>query len=162
MQRFFVYKIYYGNELVYIGRTKQELINRMRAHMTKELDAVLIDPDLVTKIEYASCNTEADMCLYELYYINTFHPRLNTDSNTKDNLTVYLPDLNFTEFYFKPQLNKWKKAKREKEEKQLIKNQQLNQSNRLINSYKEKLDLGLITREDYELLVKQANNLFHY
>lgn len=160
MRRYFIYKIYYGNELVYIGRTKQELINRMRAHMTKELDVVLINPDLVTKIEYADCKTEADMCLYELYYINTFHPRLNTDSNTNDNLTVSLPELKFTEFYFKPQLDKWKKEKRNKEEKQQLINQQQNQANKLIDSYKDKLNKGLITQEEYSLLVKQANSIF--
>ena len=39
----------------------------------------LIDIFSVTHIETATCQTEADMFLYEIYYINRFKPALNRD-----------------------------------------------------------------------------------
>ena len=37
-------------------------------------------------VEYALCETEADMFVYEVYYINRFKPALNKDDKAKDEL----------------------------------------------------------------------------
>jgi excinuclease UvrABC nuclease subunit len=57
-----------------------------------------ININLVTKIEYAVFPTEADMNLYEIYFINKLKPPLNVDDKTRDELTVTLPDVEFKVF----------------------------------------------------------------
>lgn len=52
----------------------------------------------VTKIEYTELQTEADMNLYEIYFINLWKPPLNVDDKAKDDLTISLPDLQWAEF----------------------------------------------------------------
>lgn len=52
----------------------------------------------VTKIEYATFETEADMNLYEIYFILKWHPPLNVDDKTRDYPTIELPDVAWTEF----------------------------------------------------------------
>jgi hypothetical protein len=95
---FILYKIYYENSLVYLGRTKQALQDRIRGHFFKKPMHRSIDINLVTKIEYAEFSTEADMYLYEIYYINTLKPPLNVDDKARDGITVTLPDVEFREF----------------------------------------------------------------
>lgn len=106
--RYVLYKIYYDDELVYIGRTKQELKQRLRHHffggnaMTKKLDILQ-----TTRIEYCICETEADMNLFEIYLIALYKPRINKDDKPCDNLTIYLPEPEFYQ-YFDPIIDKWK------------------------------------------------------
>ena len=107
---YILYKIYYGDELVYIGRTKQALRDRLRAHFFHTNKIVKqIDFLRVTKVEYSVLNTEADMFLYEIYLINYFHPKLNVDDNAKDNFSdfIQLPELPFYE-YKDEIFDKWK------------------------------------------------------
>jgi hypothetical protein len=61
----------------------------------------------VSKIEYAEFLSEADMNLYEIYYINLLKPPLNCDDKAKDELTVSLPDVDWKEFTT-PLWEKWK------------------------------------------------------
>ena len=79
----YLYKIYYengtDNVLVYLGRTNQKLKNRLRCHFFKKPIVRVLDLKQVSKIEYAEFYTEADMFLYEIYYINKFKPPLNVD-----------------------------------------------------------------------------------
>lgn len=102
-----LYKIYYGEELVYLGRTKQPLQNRLRGHFFKKPMHRIIDINLVTKIEYAEFKTVADMYLYEIYYINRLKPTLNVDDRASDEVTVSLPEVPFIE-YECPLFNRWK------------------------------------------------------
>ena len=95
---FILYKIWYGDCLAYLGRTKQPLQARMRGHMFAKPMHRAIDIHNVTKIEYTMLSTEADMNLYEIYFINLYKPPLNVDDKAKDNLTIVLPDLEWTEF----------------------------------------------------------------
>lgn len=60
----------------------------------------------VTKIEYAEFKTEADMNLYEIYFILKWHPPLNVDDKTRDYPTVGLPDVKWTKFKT-PLWEKW-------------------------------------------------------
>jgi len=57
-----------------------------------------IDIHNVTRIEYTELTTEADMNLYEIYFINLWKPALNVDDKARDDLSITLPDLEWTEF----------------------------------------------------------------
>lgn len=125
-----IYKIYHEEQLIYVGRTKQKLQDRLRGHFFHKPLHKKLEIDAVTKIEFAQCHTVADMYLYEIYYINLLHPLLNVDDQAKDELTIQLPELAFIE-YDCPLMNKWKeqitkkKELREQRRKEGIKRAQL-------------------------------------
>lgn len=98
VQGFILYRIFYGDTLVYVGRTKQPLQDRIRGHLFAKPMHRTIAISQVTKIEYASFETEADMNLYEIYFILKWHPPLNVDDKTRDYPTVELPDVEWMEF----------------------------------------------------------------
>lgn len=95
---FILYRIYYGDILVYLGRTKQPLQARIYGHMFQKPMHRAIDINNVSKIEYTQLSTEADMNLYEIYFINLWKPPLNVDDKAKDDLTICLPELEWKEF----------------------------------------------------------------
>lgn len=106
---FILYRIWYGDCLVYLGRTKQPLQARIRGHMFARPMHRAIDIHNVTKIEYTQLQTEADMNLYEIYFINLWKPPLNVDDKARDNLTISLPELEWKEFH----PTNWEKWQRE-------------------------------------------------
>lgn len=120
MKGFILYKIYYKDLLVYIGRTKQDLQQRLRGHFFAKPMQRKIDIFKVTQIEYAEFETEADMYLYEVYYINKYHPPLNVDDRAKDKLTVTLPLVMWREFNCKL-MDKWKSEISPEENKEMYK-----------------------------------------
>lgn len=106
VQGFLLYRIFYGETLVYVGRTKQPLQDRIRGHLFGKAMHRKIAIEQVTRIEYAAFKTEADMNLYEIYFILKWHPPLNVDDKTRDYPTVELPDVEWTEFRT-PLWGKW-------------------------------------------------------
>jgi hypothetical protein len=112
-----LYKIYYGEQIVYLGRTKQPLQDRIRGHLFKKPMHRAININLVSKIEYALFKTEADMNVYEIYYINKLKPPLNCDDKAQDDLTVSLPEVEWKEFSI-PIWNKWKEKIQEDDAKE--------------------------------------------
>lgn len=102
-----LYKIYYGDTLVYLGRTNQPLQTRLRGHFFKKPMHRTIDINQVSRIEYAEFPTEADMFLYEIYLINLLKPTFNVDDRAQDNLTIALPEKVFKEFECSL-MDKWK------------------------------------------------------
>lgn len=88
VQGFLIYRIWYGNCLVYVGRTKQPLQSRIRGHLFSKPMHSTVKIEQVTKIEYAELGSEADMNLYEIYYILRLHPPLNVDDKARDDLSV--------------------------------------------------------------------------
>lgn len=104
---FTLYKIYSENCLLYLGRTKQPLNRRLHAHFFKTPMVREINIDIVTRIEFATFATEADMNLMEIYFINKLKPILNRDDKAKDELTITLPDIPFQEFHCSL-MEKWK------------------------------------------------------
>lgn len=98
LRGFVLYKFYYGDVMVYLGRTKQPLQDRIRGHLFKKPMHRAIDISLVTKIEYAMFSTEADMNVYEIYLINKLKPVLNVDDKTGDEPTIILPEVEFITF----------------------------------------------------------------
>lgn len=106
---FILYRIWYGNVLAYLGRTKQPLQARIRGHMFAQRFHRAIDIHNVTKIEYTEFQTEADMNLFEIYYINLWKPPLNVDDKARDELTVHFPEKEW--LVFVP--SHWEQWKRE-------------------------------------------------
>lgn len=108
---YILYRIWYGNHLAYLGRTKQPLQARIRGHMFAAPMHRAIDIHNVTLIEYTELPTEADMNLYEIYFINLWKPPLNVDDKAKDDLTLTLPELKWKEFV-PARWEEWKKELR--------------------------------------------------
>lgn len=109
---FLLYRIYFrrqngGEFLAYIGRTKQPLGTRIRGHLFAKPMHRSIHIEQVSKIEYAQLPTEADMNLYEIYYILKEKPPINVDDKARDSLTVVLPELEWQR-YDPPLWDKWK------------------------------------------------------
>ena len=90
-----VYKVYYGDVVVYVGRTNQPLQARIYGHLFRRPMHRVLDINQISRVEYAEFDTEADMNLYEIYYILTLHPLLNVDDKTRDYPTVKLPEVEF-------------------------------------------------------------------
>ena len=111
---FTLYRIYYGEHIVYLGRTMQPLQNRIRGHLFKKPMHREICIDQVSKIEYATFQTQADMYLYEIYFINLWRPPLNKDDKASDELTVSLPEVEW-KLFTTPLWDKWKREIEEKD-----------------------------------------------
>lgn len=103
---FLLYRIYYGNEIVYVGRTMQPLQTRMHDHFFKKPMVREIDINQVTKIEYTTFTSQADQYVMEIYFINLWKPKLNKDDKAADSLTLTLPEATWTEFKT-PLMDKW-------------------------------------------------------
>lgn len=108
-QHFYLYRFYYKNLIVYVGRTKQKLQDRIRGHLFAKPMHRAIDVNQVSKIEYCILPTQADMFLYEIYFINKYKPILNVDDKAIDDLTITLKEPEWFEFDINTKLfNKWK------------------------------------------------------
>ena len=107
---YIVYKIYYSDELVYIGRTKQSLTDRLRMHFFGNPIVTKLDLFQISKIEYALLDTESDQFVYEVYLINLFHPMLNVHDMAHDDLTICLPELQFY-VWDNSIIDKWKEKR---------------------------------------------------
>lgn len=119
---FTLYKIWFGDTLAYLGRTRQPLKRRLHGHFFKKRLQKSIDIFKVTRIECASFATCADMYLYEIYYINRLHPLLNRDDVAPDELTVELPEAEWVEFEC-DLMDKWKQDYLNKKEQLRLKRQ---------------------------------------
>lgn len=146
---FTIYKIYYGEELVYVGRTMQPLQNRIRGHLFKKPMYRAIDINLVSKIEYALCKSEADMFLYEVYYINMEKPPLNVDDKAYDGLTVRLPELEWQTFVAKL-WEKWKIELSQIEAEEKAEQERQLRRSRAIRELRQKYREGKISEEEYD------------
>ena len=145
---FTLYRIYYGDNLVYLGRTKQPLQNRIRGHLFKKPMHRELHIEQISKIEYSTFQTEADMYLYEIYFINLWHPPLNRDDKATDNLTVMLPPVEWKLFETKL----WDKWKREIEESNAADEAERKKRLEIFEKDREmrrKRMTGLITEEEY-------------
>ena len=109
---YLLYKVFYKGEdgefIAYLGRTKQRINARLRGHFKQLPMHKKIDIFSVSRIEVAECKTEADMFLYEIYYINKYKPTLNKDDKSKEKLTIELPELDFKTLHNEEIMEKWK------------------------------------------------------
>lgn len=145
---FILYKIFYGNDIVYLGRTKQPLQNRIRGHLFKKPMHRSININLVTKIEYAEFKTEADMNLYEIYFINLYKPTLNIDDKVKDNLTITLSDVEWKLFNI-PLWEKWKEEIKQNDEAEKMRREEKRARVEMKRLLRKKKINGEISEEDY-------------
>lgn len=78
----------YDNEgvLVYIGKSNSDLLTRACVSSVQRL---LGD---FSRIELLEFNTKAETNIFEIYYIAKLKPKFNSESNTRDNLPIDLPD----------------------------------------------------------------------
>lgn len=157
IQGFILYCFWYGDFLVYLGRTKQPLQNRIRGHLFKKPFHRSISINLVTKIEYAEFSTEADMNLYEIYFINLWKPSLNIDDKCKDDLTVRLPDVEWKTFTT-PLWDKWKDQLEKQDNEYRMKKQEKAAKFELDRIMRQKKISGEITEEQYTRYVEMSND----
>lgn len=145
---FILYRIFYDENLVYLGRTKQPLKDRIRGHLFQKPMHRSINIDLVTKIDYAEFLSEADMNVYEIYFINLWKPVLNIDDKAKDGLNINLPDVTWTEF----QTHLWDKwiqeihAKDKRAERDAAAREA---SREMMREMRIKWHAGIITEDEY-------------
>lgn len=86
---YFVYKfIGKDGDVLYVGQTV-DVDRRMQEHKGRQWD---IEKD---HIEYARCENMADMCLYEMYYINKLHAKYNDCLVYNVEPSFTLPELEF-------------------------------------------------------------------
>lgn len=157
IQGFILYRIYYSDTLIYLGRTKQPLQNRIRGHLFQKPMHRSICIDLVTKIEYAEFQTEADMNLYEIYFINLWKPPLNIDDKCRDELTVALPDVEW-KLFETPLWDKWKlEIKKQDSQYHMRKNEKAAQEE-LKRFMRRQWHDGKISEEHYYDFVEAMDN----
>lgn len=149
---FILYLIWYGSYIAYLGRTKQPLQARIRGHLLKKPMHRVIDIHNVTKIEYAEFQTEADMFLYEIYFINLWKPPLNIDDKAGDELTITLPDVEW-KLFETPLWGKWKLEIEEKNKKKKAEQRVFTQKQKM---YK-KLRAGEISEDQYYDFLMKCN-----
>lgn len=148
IQGFILYRIYYGNTLIYLGRTKQPLQNRIRGHLFKKAMHRSINIELVTKIEYAAFDSEADMNLYEIYFINLWKTPLNVDDKCNDKLTVSLPDMGWK--LFETHLwHKWKEEIQKKDYASRMRENEKSAREELLRVMRKMWHEGEISEETY-------------
>ena len=162
-QTFLVYRIYDADGVFYVGRTSQPLKTRMRQHMASTnngSEIPHIDPKTVKRIEFALCASEADMYLYEVYYINKLHPQMNVDAKASDFLTVQLPELKWHGYQFYREMKNWEMLYANAEMDERINRQKMNHLDKLIAEYDDKFSAGLITREEHLALIEQSKQIY--
>ena len=156
VSNFILYKIWYGDCLVYLGRTKQPLQNRIRGHLFKKPMHRTIFIDQVTKIEYAEFQSEADMNVYEVYFINLYKPPLNCDDKTKDDLHIQLPEVEWKTFTTHL-WDKWKSDLQKSDDVYKLKQQEKSALLELRRVMRRKAATGEISENDYFNFLEQNN-----
>lgn len=147
--KYLLYRIWYGNAIVYVGRTKQPLQDRIHGHLFRKPMQRVIEYGQVSKIEYTELPTEADMNLYEIYYILKLHPTLNVDDKAKDNLTISLPELTWLP-WTTHLWEKWGNEIRRTDEMEAAGKQKYRDVTDQISSLRAMHAQGLITQDEYE------------
>ena len=156
MNSFILYKIWYGDCLVYLGRTKQPLQNRIRGHLFKKPMHRTIFIDQVTKIEYAEFQSEADMNVYEVYFINLYKPPLNCDDKANDDLHIQLPDVEW-KIFTTHLWDKWKSDLKHSDDVYSLKQQEKSALLELRRVMRRKFAAGEIPENDYFNFLEQNN-----
>lgn len=156
MSSFILYKIWYGDCLVYLGRTKQPLQNRIRGHLFKKPMHRTIFIDQVTKIEYAEFQSEADMNVYEVYFINLYKPPLNCDDKANDDLHIQLPEVEW-KIFTTHLWDKWKSDLQKSDDVYRLKQQEKSALLELRRVMRRKAATGEISENDYFNFLEQNN-----
>ncbi len=90
MTAFYIYRYFNKhNEVIYVGLTARPLKRRVKEH---SIELLQTETD---HIDFATVTSEADMRMYELYYINKYQPQYNKRDLYKDGHSIELPELIF-------------------------------------------------------------------
>lgn len=114
---YFIYDI--SGKLAYIGKSNVNLIMRACSSALDKLSGQF------SRIELYETSTHADASIYEIYYITTLNPYINTESKSYDKPTFYLPNLKLTNqilFVKNIDISHINKSKKELKEMGKIKN----------------------------------------
>lgn len=102
-----------ANQVIYVGRTNN-IIRRIRqqhfgnnGHLPKECY------NETKTVEYAKVASQNDAILYELYYIEKYHPLYNTSDIGGGAFSVELDELSWQIFDFRPDKKNYKKQELE-------------------------------------------------
>lgn len=147
-KNFLVYRVYYGDTIVYVGRTKQKIQDRIHGHLFAKPMHRVFNIDCISKVEYHEFQTEADMNLYEIYYILTLHPSLNVDDKTRDFPTVKLPEVEFTEARFS-RWDAWKNQIHHSDETETWRRRRKDEIRVAISALRFKHACGEISDDEY-------------
>lgn len=147
-QNFLLYRIYYGEDIVYLGRTKQRLQDRIHGHLFKKPMMRNINIELVSRIEYAVFLSEADMNVYEVYYINLYRPALNRDDKARDSLTISLPEVQW-ELFTTKLWEKWRQQIASNDIKDALEQKRKAEFGEERHRMRVKLRQNEITEEEY-------------
>lgn len=147
-KKFLLYRVYYLNKIAYIGRTSQPLQTRLHGHLFKAPMMRTFNIDLISKIEFAELTSEADMFLYEIYYINKWKPALNVDDKAHDELSIILPELTWQEFAT-PLMAKWKEQLAERDAEQKKHKNEKEDLRKKRSQLRKDFKVGKITEDEY-------------
>jgi len=143
---FILYRIYYDSGIVYLGRTKQNLTDRIRGHVFVAAMHRKIDINKIEKIEYSIFKSAADMNIYEIYFINTLKPMLNADDKEMDKVSVVLPDIEWNIFECHL-MNKWKSIILNDIEIQVLRERRKEINNNELKSLRKSYRAGEISKD---------------
>lgn len=88
--KFGIYMFFDENkEIIYIGKSTSNLISRMLQSFEQK--------DYPAYVMLGYPKTKSDTNVYEVYYISKYKPRMNKESKNDDELTVELPDIEFSD-----------------------------------------------------------------
>jgi excinuclease UvrABC nuclease subunit len=84
-------------KVLYVGQTVQPMKRRTEQHFGANgyLKKIV---EVVETIEIAKVANDADLNIYEAYYISLLHPQWNGQLMTTDKPTIVLPELEFEAF----------------------------------------------------------------
>lgn len=94
---YFVYKIYAGIELLYIGKTS-DLNSRITSHLKGVGSIPKNELKKVTQVKYSQFISENEASIYEIYLISTLNPILNKEFGNDKKLSIILQDKNFIDY----------------------------------------------------------------
>lgn len=89
-KEYIIYRIWYSDLICYVGQTIQSLETRMKQHFWYDKD---LDIKNVSKIQYSILKTQADLNVYEIYFINKYRAFENRSGFAGDKLNLELPEL---------------------------------------------------------------------
>lgn len=145
---YYLYRIYYQDSIVYLGRTNQKLQDRIRGHLFKKPMHRTIYIEHVSKIEYCEFESQADRNIYEIYFINLWKPALNIDDKAKGDVTICLPEVEWKPFET-PLWEKWKKEIEKQDNALQMRNEEKRAREELLRIMRRAWHEGKITEEEY-------------
>ena len=101
---FGIYKYVYDGEIIYIGKSDNSILNRVKSHKNEAKFSPYLDKAVVYYIE---CKNPAHTQILETYLIKKYKPRLNASFKYEDDLDI---DIQEPEWHLLSELKETEKA----------------------------------------------------